>query len=121
MGTPASINAKEVPQTVAIDEEPLDSVISDTILKVYGNTSFEGKKFTKVPVLLAFPLAFSGEIAFPFLNCRLDLDFYLQNKGIQKAYELYEQLENHPTTLKLDLDQTSYKLGEYVDYEEVDE
>ena len=29
-GTPASIRASEVPHTVAIDEEPLDSVISDT-------------------------------------------------------------------------------------------
>ena len=29
-GTPASINAREPPQTDAIDEEPLDSMISDT-------------------------------------------------------------------------------------------
>ena len=29
-GTPASISASEVPQTVAIEDEPLDSVISDT-------------------------------------------------------------------------------------------
>ena len=29
-GTPASISASEVPQTVAIEEEPLLSVISDT-------------------------------------------------------------------------------------------
>jgi hypothetical protein len=29
-GTPASINASEVPQTVAIEDEPLDSVISET-------------------------------------------------------------------------------------------
>ena len=34
IGTPASINAKDEPQTVAIDEEPFDSVISDTILNV---------------------------------------------------------------------------------------
>ena len=34
IGTPASINDSEVPQTVAIDEDPLDSVISDTILNV---------------------------------------------------------------------------------------
>ncbi|MNY25621.1 hypothetical protein D3C86_1594170 [compost metagenome] len=33
-GTPASISASEVPQTVAIDEEPLDSVISDTTRSV---------------------------------------------------------------------------------------
>ncbi len=29
-GTPASINAKLVPQTVAIELEPFDSVISET-------------------------------------------------------------------------------------------
>ena len=29
-GTPASISASEVPQTVAIEDEPLDSVISET-------------------------------------------------------------------------------------------
>ncbi len=33
-GTPASIIDKEPPQTDAIDEEPLDSVISDTTRKV---------------------------------------------------------------------------------------
>ena len=31
IGTPESINAKEAPQTVAIEEEPFDSVISETI------------------------------------------------------------------------------------------
>ena len=30
IGTPASISASEVPQTVAIEEEPFDSVISET-------------------------------------------------------------------------------------------
>ena len=44
IGTPASINAKDVPQTVAIEEEPLDSVISETTLKVYGNASFVGNE-----------------------------------------------------------------------------
>ena len=29
-GTPASIRASEEPQTVAIEDEPLDSVISET-------------------------------------------------------------------------------------------
>ena len=29
-GTPASINESDVPQTVAMEEEPLDSVISET-------------------------------------------------------------------------------------------
>ena len=33
-GTPASISASEVPQTVAIDDEPLDSVISETARSV---------------------------------------------------------------------------------------
>jgi hypothetical protein len=30
IGTPASISARQPPQTDAIDEEPFDSVISDT-------------------------------------------------------------------------------------------
>ena len=30
VGTPASISARLVPQTEAMDEEPLDSVISET-------------------------------------------------------------------------------------------
>ena len=30
IGTPASIRASEEPQTVAIDDEPLNSVISET-------------------------------------------------------------------------------------------
>ena len=34
IGTPASKSAKDEPQTVAIDEEPFDSVISETILNV---------------------------------------------------------------------------------------
>ena len=42
IGTPASIKDNEEPQTVAIDEEPLDSKISETILIVYGNSSLEG-------------------------------------------------------------------------------
>ena len=33
-GTPASISARAPPQTEAIDEEPLDSVISDTRRRV---------------------------------------------------------------------------------------
>ena len=42
IGTPASINAKEAPQTEAIEDEPLDSVISDTTRMVYGNSSKVG-------------------------------------------------------------------------------
>ena len=41
-GTPASIMASDAPQTLAIEDEPLDSVISDTIRIVYGNSSFFG-------------------------------------------------------------------------------
>ena len=41
-GTPASIIDSEVPQTVAMLDEPLDSVISDTTRMVYGNFSFSG-------------------------------------------------------------------------------
>ena len=37
IGTPASISASEEPQTDAIDEEPFDSVISETTRMVYGN------------------------------------------------------------------------------------
>src|SRR3546814_18025222 len=42
IGTPASINASAEPQTDAIDEEPFDSVISETIRIVYGNSSIVG-------------------------------------------------------------------------------
>ena len=34
IGTPASIKEREVPHTEAIELEPLDSVISETTLKV---------------------------------------------------------------------------------------
>eukprot|EP01139_Manchomonas_bermudensis_P010704 Amastigsp_a340954_31.p3 type:complete len:102 gc:universal Amastigsp_a340954_31:508-203(-) len=43
IGTPASISDRQPPQTEAIDEEPLDSVISDTTRMVYGNSSLEGR------------------------------------------------------------------------------
>ena len=42
IGTPASISASEEPQTDAIDEEPLDSVISETTRTVYGKASIPG-------------------------------------------------------------------------------
>ena len=42
IGTPPSISASEPPQTDAIDEEPFDSVISDTTRTVYGNLSLVG-------------------------------------------------------------------------------
>src|SRR6185437_10776809 len=43
IGTPASISARLVPQTVAIEDEPLDSVISETTRIVYGNCSIDGR------------------------------------------------------------------------------
>ena len=41
-GTPASIIASEMPQTEAIDDEPFDSVISETTRTTYGNASIVG-------------------------------------------------------------------------------
>ena len=41
-GTPASMAASEVPHTVAIEDEPFDSVISETTRSVYGNSWFGG-------------------------------------------------------------------------------
>ena len=42
IGTPASISASELPQTVAIDDEPFDSRISETMRIVYGKSSSPG-------------------------------------------------------------------------------
>ena len=42
-GTPASIIESDVPQTVAMEDEPFDSVTSDTVRSVYGNSSFSGR------------------------------------------------------------------------------
>ena len=39
IGTPASIRASEPPQTVAIEDEPFDSRTSETMRRVYGNSS----------------------------------------------------------------------------------
>ncbi|MCG3135293.1 MAG: hypothetical protein HMLKMBBP_02863 [Planctomycetes bacterium] len=41
--TPASMSARVPPHTVAIDDEPFDSRISDTIRIVYGNSSWGGR------------------------------------------------------------------------------
>src|SRR5207302_10322959 len=43
MGTPASNSASDPPQTVAIDDDPLDSRISETIRMVYGKLSYGGR------------------------------------------------------------------------------
>lgn len=45
-GTPASISDNEVPQTDAIEEEPFDSVISETTRMVYGKASMVGHRST---------------------------------------------------------------------------
>src|SRR6516165_81140 len=41
-GTPASIIASDEPHTDAIDDEPFDSVISETTRSTYGNCSMGG-------------------------------------------------------------------------------
>src|SRR5512134_1053404 len=41
-GTPASIRDREEPQTDAIEDDPLDSRMSDTTRIVYGNVSWSG-------------------------------------------------------------------------------
>jgi hypothetical protein len=41
-GTPASMSASEAPHTVAIEDEPFDSRMSETTRIVYGNSSFTG-------------------------------------------------------------------------------
>ena len=41
-GTPASISARQPPHTEAIDDEPLDSVISETTRSVSPNSSLLG-------------------------------------------------------------------------------
>jgi hypothetical protein len=41
-GTPASISASDAPQTVAMELEPFDSVISETTRSVYANSSTDG-------------------------------------------------------------------------------
>ena len=43
IGTPASISASVPPQTVAIDDEPFDSRISETMRIVYGNVVVVGQ------------------------------------------------------------------------------
>ena len=45
-GTPASISARQPPHTEAIDDEPFDSVISETTRIEYGNSSRSGSTAT---------------------------------------------------------------------------
>jgi len=42
IGTPASMRARVPPQTVAMDEDPFDSRMSETTRTVYGNASSDG-------------------------------------------------------------------------------
>ncbi len=42
-GTPASIRDNDAPHTEAIEDEPLDSVMSDTIRITYGKRSAAGR------------------------------------------------------------------------------
>ena len=42
IGTPASISDRVEPHTLAIEDEPLDSRMSDTTRIVYGNSSWLG-------------------------------------------------------------------------------
>ena len=42
IGIPACISASEAPQTVAIDDDPFDSRMSDTTRSVYGDSSSAG-------------------------------------------------------------------------------
>src|SRR5579859_8225841 len=46
IGTPASIKASEPPQTVAIDDEPFDSKMSETSRIAYGKSASGGSRFT---------------------------------------------------------------------------
>ena len=45
-GTPASISAKQPPHTDAIEDEPFDSVISDTTRIEYGKSARSGSTAT---------------------------------------------------------------------------
>ena len=53
-GTPASISESEEPQTLAIELEPFDSVISETMRIVYGKSSILGKQ-AEIPRLASRP------------------------------------------------------------------
>src|SRR5512142_1506374 len=42
-GPPASNSARDPPHTVAIDDDPFDSRMSETTRIVYGNVSYDGR------------------------------------------------------------------------------
>ncbi len=50
IGTPASISASVPPQTEAIDDEPFDSRMSETMRTVYGKPSFAGQHVPQRPL-----------------------------------------------------------------------
>ena len=58
IGTPASIIDKLDPHTDAMELEPFDSIISDTTLMVYGNSSIVGITAC-TPRLASFPCPIS--------------------------------------------------------------
>src|SRR5579875_792470 len=43
-GTPASMSESEAPHTLAIDEEPFDSMMSETTRIAYGNSASGGTR-----------------------------------------------------------------------------
>ena len=53
-GTPASIRDSDEPQTLAIELDPFDSVISETTLIVYGNSSKFGRH-AEMPLRASLP------------------------------------------------------------------
>src|SRR3989344_6746104 len=56
IGTPASMSAKQPPQTDAMEDDPLEDKISETIRTVYGNSSCVGIRRHK---------AFSAKLPWP--------------------------------------------------------
>ncbi len=72
-GTPASISAIEAPQTLAIDDEPLDSRMSETTRIVYGNSSLLGStastaRWASAPWPISRRLAVPNRLTSPVEN-----------------------------------------------------
>ena len=66
IGTPASISARLVPQTEAMELEPLDSRISDTTRMTYGNFSKSGMT-ALTPRLARLPWPISRRFGEPIM------------------------------------------------------
>ena len=60
-GTPASISARQPPHTEAIDDEPFDSVISETTRIEYGNSVRSGSTATSARLARRHPTAIGGK------------------------------------------------------------